>query len=287
METKTCSKCKIKQPIDAFAGQKRSPDGKFPWCRGCCRTYSAEKRSAALEKQCAGAESSFLGVNFGGSIREARKNKQLTQESLASTVGVTGTQVRLWELGKSLPRQPALLALCSALDIEVPMALQRSHQGNIPLGVGTCACCGSPFPIYKARVKCCSRACSGKLMGEAQRGTDNQSWGGGKYAMTGGYVKQQCRDHPKADAGGYVLQHRLVMEEKLGRPLEPFERVHHKNGHRADNSPENLELWIVRGTSKKDPAGQRMEDLMNAFLSQPEISDRAAVEAAFRRVFRI
>lgn len=81
------------------------------------------------------------------------------------------------------------------------------------------------------------------------------------YIDTSGYIRERVEGKKQG-----ILQHRIVMESMLGRSLLPGENVHHKNGIRTDNRPENLELWIT-----SQPAGSRVEDLV-AFAH--EILDR-------------
>lgn len=58
-----------------------------------------------------------------------------------------------------------------------------------------------------------------------------------------GYVRVWLgRGHPFANSGGWQYAHRLAMMEKLGRRLEPFEHVHHKNGDKASADPERLQV---------------------------------------------
>lgn len=80
-----------------------------------------------------------------------------------------------------------------------------------------------------------------------------------RWVTRDGYVTRWLpEEHPyrcMAHSRGEVLEHRLVMAETLGRPLERGESVHHRNGRRSDNRPENLELWVGNHSS-----GQRVID---------------------------
>lgn len=75
--------------------------------------------------------------------------------------------------------------------------------------------------------------------------------------------------------GKKVMQHRLVMEQVIGRPLQPTERVHHKNGKRDDNRPANLELWV--GGGKKDPRGVRLVDKVLDMIDSLTSAERQRV----------
>lgn len=78
---------------------------------------------------------------------------------------------------------------------------------------------------------------------------------GSGFVDLNGYRVLYRPGHPNATASGEIFEHRVVMVAMLGRPLRDDETVHHRNGQRADNRPENLELW-----SHSQPSGQRIPD---------------------------
>jgi len=79
---------------------------------------------------------------------------------------------------------------------------------------------------------------------------------GDRFVDSRGYVQLRMPEHP-ASVRGLIAEHRVVIEAALGRFLAQDESVHHANGARHDNRPENLELW-----ASSHPAGQRVEDLV-------------------------
>lgn len=79
-------------------------------------------------------------------------------------------------------------------------------------------------------------------------GEGHPEWKGGRLINKDGYVEIYSPDHPHGRKHTpYVLEHRLVMENHLGRYLTKEEVVHHVNGVKDDNRIENLELFATNG----------------------------------------
>jgi hypothetical protein len=79
--------------------------------------------------------------------------------------------------------------------------------------------------------------------------------GSGKYIDAAGYVRILRPDHHRANSRGYVGEHVLALEEKLGRFLTPDETPHHKDKNPGNNSPSNLELLSTRGLHRSHHQG--------------------------------
>ena len=78
-----------------------------------------------------------------------------------------------------------------------------------------------------------------------QTGSKNSNWKGGRYKKKEGYIIVSTG----ANKGRY--EHQIVAEAILGRPLFPGEVIHHINGNRADNSPENIKVFASHSEHMK------------------------------------
>jgi len=110
---------------------------------------------------------------------------------------------------------------------------------------GICEYCGIEFETYRSpsNFKTKPRFCSLKCTGKYQTGKNNPAYNGGKHIDSNGYIVLFMPEHPNCSVRNTVMEHRFVMECKIGRYLNKKEIVHHIDFNKSNNKPENLMLF--------------------------------------------
>uniref|UniRef100_A0A6M3IXZ3 Putative homing endonuclease n=1 Tax=viral metagenome TaxID=1070528 RepID=A0A6M3IXZ3_9ZZZZ len=136
---------------------------------------------------------------------------------------------------------------------EIKKDSEIGYKGSFKRIYHACEKCGKErwVVVRDGKAKCklcstCAKSDPNRRLKVGKKGDKHWKWNGGK-SIIDGYI--QVKIDPDdffyqmaKQKQNYILEHRLVMAKHLGRCLQSWEIVHHKNGIKDDNRLENLEL---------------------------------------------
>ena len=187
-----------------------------------------------------------------------------------------------------MPRsRPACMLGFTALADMASRSLTTSTVTTDSVGVRryantTCDLCGTP--VYRRpstlrmnKGKFCSRKCRNRAHPPTKcnappppKGAANWAWKGGvtRFRKKGNYadvkyVRAPEWAKPMARKDGYIMEHRLIMANRIGRLMSRTEVVHHLDHDPLNNDPMNLELWPSNAAHKRGESGRFVEGVAN------------------------
>ena len=184
------------------------------------RTITPEVEAQIVQRYVGGERAGALALEFG-----------INRKTVTTIVRRNGVKVRHQGSASGAPRFPDVeyMDRVTALRDEGMSQTQIGDVLGMSQGVVSRILKRAGYPTVQRKTR-----------------ENHPAWKGGRGITGNGYVTVSVSAEDEfagmRQANGYVLEHRLVMAQMLGRPLRDDETVHHINGQRDDNRPENLQL---------------------------------------------
>ena len=238
---------------------------------GLCRThYDRRWRGRAMDKRCVECDT-IIPIGTHGGVNRCLKcmAKPCSHDGCGEPRYRAGdlclTHYGRQEDGRAMDNN------CVECEAIIPAGTSSNVNRCLKCMAKPCKYDGCDKPRYEGGAGHCSTHYQRRKRGKAMDAMDRKPIPiGAIRTNSDGYIRVKV-----SDKGRWPLQHRHKMEKELGRPLEKYETVHHKNTVKHDNDIKNLELW-----SHSHLPGGRVEDRINYYVEQiylyaNDLADRA------------